>query len=223
MHVKAPASPGPILTAVALPSGAEMSVRALDVIRDEHRALAGMLASLRTLVRDWARHGAAPDLGVLRAMVFYIHAYPERLHHPKETGLLFAAMRARGVAIGDLLDRLDAEHAHGDEAVMRLAMGLLEVEQLGATRLASFADSVERYVDVYLRHMELEEREVLPLAERVLADDDWRRIDAAFAGNRDPLTGHPPEETFRALFTRIVSAAPAPVGLGPPLRQSGVA
>ena len=72
------------------------------------KAPAGMLAWLHTLVRDWVRHGAAPDLGVLRAMVFCIHAYPERLHHPKETGLLFAAMRACGVALGD---RLDAEHA----------------------------------------------------------------------------------------------------------------
>ncbi|RPH40056.1 MAG: hemerythrin domain-containing protein [Burkholderiales bacterium] len=198
-----------------------MSVRALDVIRDEHRALAGMLASLRTLVRDWSRRGAVPDLGVLRAMLFYIHAYPERLHHPKETGLLFAAMRAREAEVGDLLDRLDAEHARGDEAVMRLAMGLIEVEQLGATRLASFADGVEHYVESYLRHMEIEERFVLPVAERILADDDWTRIDAAFAGNRDPLTGHPPEETFRTLFSRIVSAAPAPVGLGAPLRPGG--
>ncbi|MFM1988863.1 MAG: hypothetical protein RJA99_1820 [Pseudomonadota bacterium] len=197
-----------------------MTARALDVIRDEHRALAGMLIGLRTLVRDWRTRGLRPDLGVLRSMVFYVHAFPERLHHPKETDLLFAALRRKPGAPVAALDRLDAEHGRGEDAVLRLAMALIEVEQLGEPRLPAFADAVERYVDAYLRHMETEEREVLPFAEHALDVPDWRGIDEAFAANRDPLTGHPPQEAFRALFSRIVATAPAPVGLGDALSFS---
>ncbi|MFN9775950.1 MAG: hemerythrin domain-containing protein [Burkholderiales bacterium] len=195
-----------------------MTARALDVIRDEHRALAGMLSALRTLVRDVAAGRAEPDFALLRAIVFYVHAFPEKLHHPKESGLLFRALRDRGAAAAATLDRLDDEHLRGEASVMRLAMALLEYEQLGAAHRAPFAEAVEVYVDAYLRHMELEEREVLPLAERMLSEDDWRTIDAAFAQNRDPLTGHPPEQPYRALFSRIVALAPAPIGLGPPAR-----
>lgn len=195
-----------------------MTARALDVIRDEHRALAGMLTALRTLVRDVAAGRAEPDFALLRAIVFYVHAFPEKLHHPKESGLLFRALRDRGAAAATTLDRLDDEHLRGEASVMRLAMALLEYEQLGESRRAAFADAVEAYVDGYLRHMELEEREVLPLAERLLTDEDWRTIDAAFAGNRDPLTGHAPEQPYRALFSRIVALAPAPIGLGSPSR-----
>ncbi|MEI7446662.1 MAG: hemerythrin domain-containing protein [Burkholderiales bacterium] len=191
-----------------------MTARALDVIRDEHRALAGMLTALRTLVRDWRVRGLRPDLGVLRAMVFYVHAFPERLHHPKESELLFDALRRKPGAPLEVLDRLDAEHGRGEDAVLRLGMALLEVEQLGAARLPAFADAVERYVAGYLRHMDVEEREVLPFADRALSTAEWASIDAAFADNRDPLTGHPPLEAFRALFSRIVAAAPSPVGLG---------
>jgi len=191
-------------------------IRALDVIRDEHRALAGVLTALRHLVRDIRAHGARPDFEVLRAIVCYVHAFPERLHHPKESALLFPAMRARSDEAAATLARLDDEHAQGDASVARLAMALIEYEQLGDARRDAFADAVERYVDGYLRHMEVEEREVLPLAARVLADADWKAIDAAFADNRDPLTGHPPEAAFRALFTRIVNLVPAPLGLGPP-------
>lgn len=197
-----------------------MTARALDVIRDEHRALAGMLIALRTLVRDWRTRGLRPDLGVLRSMLFYVHAFPERLHHPKETELLFAALRGRPGAPVGTLDRLDAEHGRGEDAVLRLAMSLIEVEQLGAPRLPEFAEAVERYVAGYLRHMEVEEREVLPFAERELDASDWAAIDAAFAANRDPLAGHPPQEAFRALFSRIVAAAPSPVGLGDALELS---
>jgi len=192
-----------------------MSARALDVIRDEHRALASLLTTLRQLVRDIAERGMQPDLAALRAIVCYVHAFPERQHHPKETEVLFAALRARSPEAAATLDALDAEHRHGEAAVLRLAMALLEYEQLGEARLAPFTEAVERYVADYLRHMETEEREVLPLARRVLTEADWLAIDRAFAANRDPLTGHAPADEYRALFSRIVRLVPAPLGLGP--------
>jgi hemerythrin-like domain-containing protein len=74
---------------------------------------------------------------------------------------------------------------------------------------------VQKYVDFYFQHMSLEEKQVLPLAERVLTAQDWAELDAAFAANRDPLTGHQPEDDYRNLFSRIVNALPAPLGLGP--------
>lgn len=192
-----------------------MSARALDIIRDEHRALAGLLTALRHIVRDARDRGTQPDLAVLRAIVFYVHAFPERLHHPKETDVLFAALRRRSPALAATLDALDADHDRGETAIKDLAMALLEYEQLGTARRDAFADAVERYVDAYLRHMDVEERQVLPQAQQVLTADDWRAIDAAFAANRDPLTGHAPDDTYRALFSRIVHLAPAPYGLGP--------
>ena len=63
--------------------------------------------------------------------------------------------------------------------------------------------------------MAIEERDILPLAQRLLTADDWRDLDAAFADNRDPLTGHEPEEMYRDLFSKIVNALPSPIGLGP--------
>ena len=43
---------------------------------------------------------------------------------------------------------------------------------------------------------------------------DWAELDAAFAANRDPLTGHAASDEYAPLFRRIVDTAPAPVGLG---------
>jgi hemerythrin-like domain-containing protein len=73
---------------------------------------------------------------------------------------------------------------------------------------------VERYVDFHRRHMRQEEQVVLPLAERVLTEEDWREIDAAFAGNADPLIGTDVEKDFERLYRRIVSIAPPPLGFG---------
>jgi len=85
---------------------------------------------------------------------------------------------------------------------------------LGEPRRLAFERAAQRYVDFYLAHMALEEREILPLAERMLTAQDWADLDEAFAANRDPFTGCEPEPDYRALFTRIVGIVPAPIGLG---------
>jgi branched-chain amino acid transport system ATP-binding protein len=59
-----------------------------------------------------------------------------------------------------------------------------------------------------------EERDVMPLAQRVLTSADWAEIEAAFAAHRDPLAGV--ADDHEALFRRIVDLAPAPIGLGAP-------
>ena len=104
-----------------------------------------------------------------------------------------------------------------DEFKLIGAGGNLENYGLGAVQLGgqAFEQAAQRYVDFYLAHMALEEQQILPLAERVLTTDDWADLDQAFLQNRDPLTGHEPEEDYRALFTRIVNLVPAPIGLGP--------
>jgi hypothetical protein len=68
--------------------------------------------------------------------------------------------------------------------------------------------AARRFLDLYLSHMQVEDFEVLPLAEKVLADADWVALDAAFAGNCDPLNSKfPRDPLYDRLFTRIVMSA----------------
>ena len=188
----------------------------LDVIHDEHHALAAMLRSLLMLLTHARRAGTAPDFGVLRAMLFYVDEFPERLHHTKESTLLFPRLRQRVPELAAVLDRLDQEHARGEAAIRELEHALLAYEVMGdPTRRDAFEAAAERYVGFYLDHMRIEETEVLPAATRHFTPADWDELDAAFAANRDPLTGHEPDDAYRPLFQKILMQAPAPIGLGP--------
>ena len=195
-----------------------MSHATLTIIRDEHQALAAMLRSLSMLLAEHRRKGVPPDFGVLRAMLLYVDEFPEKLHHTKESELLFPMLRSRSAEAADVLDKLDHDHAQGEKAIRDLEHDLLAYEVLGGDRAASFEKSVNRYIDFYLAHMGIEETQILPLAQRVLTDADWAELDAAFMKNRDPLTGHEPDDVYRPLFSRIVMSAPAPIGLGPALQ-----
>ena len=187
---------------------------ALSVIRQEHAALAALLRSLPLLLEQARRRGELPDFGLLRAMLFYIDEFPERLHHRKEDQWLFPRVRMRCPELGATLDRLERDHVQGESAIRELEHTLLAFEVLGEPRREAFERAAKAYVESYLRHKAIEENEVLPAAQRALNPADWAAIDTAFAANRDPLTGHVPEDEFVTLFSRIVNRAPAPIGLG---------
>ncbi len=191
-----------------------MTIRTLEIIREQHQALAAMLRSLSMLLAHARRHGAPPDFDVLRAMMFYIDEFPERLHHTKESELLFPLLRERAPDMAPVLDQLDRDHQVGEAAIRELEHALLAFEVMGPSRREAFEAAVQRYIGFYLEHMATEESHVLPAARAAFDAADWEALDAAFEANRDPLTGHEPADEFRALFQRIAIAAPAPIGLG---------
>lgn len=187
----------------------------LQIIRDEHSALAAMLRSLSMMVDRGP--GDAPEqyFDVLRAMLFYIDEFPERLHHPKETQLLFPPVLKLAPETAEAIDRLEKDHAYSEVEVRVLQHHLLAWELLGESRRKTFEVAVRRYLEAYLAHMRLEETVILPAAERVLGEADWKALDAAFALNCDPLTGkYPRDPVYDRLFTHIVMHAPAPIGVG---------
>ena len=186
----------------------------LDVIHDEHQALSAMLRSLSMLLAQARRERAMPDFDVLRAMLFYVDEFPEKRHHTKESELLFPKLRQRAPELGPVLDQLDRDHASGEKSIRDLEHALLAFEVMGEPRRAAFEQAVEQYIAFYLQHMGVEEKDILPTARRVFSEADWQELDAAFAANRDPLTGHEPDEDYRPLFRKIVMTAPAPIGLG---------
>ncbi len=192
-----------------------MSHESIRIIHDEHAALAAMLQSLRMMVQRGPASEPENFFDVLRAMLFYIDEFPERLHHTKESELLFPPVRARAPHLKDALDKLDKDHAYGESAVRELQHLLLAWELLGESRRAAFDEAAKRYLAFYLEHMRLEETVIMPEAEKVLTAEDWKALDAAFATNCDPLTGkYPRDPVYDRLFTRIVMRAPSPIGLG---------
>lgn len=197
-----------------------MQSTSLRVLRAEHQVLAAVLRSMSMMLAEARRLETLPDFAVLRAMLFYIDEFPERLHHAKESEVLFPRLREKAPEVGPVLDRLDREHAAGEAMIRDLGHALLAFEMMGRSRRDAFEDRLERYVRFYLDHMGTEEREVLPAAQARLSAQDWAELDATFTAHRDPLTGHEPEDDYREVFRRIVDNAPAPIGLGPEMHRA---
>lgn len=188
-------------------------MKALDVIRSEHRSLAAVLHTLQGLARG-ARDGRLTlDFALLRLIVDYLESFHQRYHHPKEDQYLFKALRARTDQAHDTLAELEREHAEGDGRLTGLREAI-NGAQSSALAVGALAAEIERYADFHWRHMSTEEELVMPLAERVLTATDWHRIDAAFADNDDPAFGAARREEYRRLLAAIAEHVPPPLGAG---------
>lgn len=192
-----------------------MKHTSLQIIRDEHSSLGAMLRSMLLMVERGYGDDPQQFFDLLRSMLFYIDEFPERLHHPKESNLLFPRVVRAAPGVMAAVALLERDHLNGEQAVRELQHLLLAWELLGETRRPAFVEQCRHYVDFYLAHMRMEETVILPEAEKMLSEADWKELDAAFEKNCDPLTGkYPPDPAYARLFTRIVMKAPAPIGLG---------
>lgn len=192
-----------------------MSHLALKIIREEHASLAAMLHSLEQMLQRGLGEQPERFFDVLRAMLFYIDEFPERMHHPKESNLLFPRLVRVAPELLGVISRLETDHVKGEAQVRELQHLLLAWELLGDSRREAFTGAAQAYLKFYFDHMRTEELELLPAAERLLDADDWTVLDTAFSTHRDPLAGGLRDPSYDRLFSRIVLTAPAPIGVGP--------
>ncbi|HET7527754.1 MAG TPA: universal stress protein [Burkholderiaceae bacterium] len=186
--------------------------RAIAIIRDEHRSLAAVMHAWLQALAEARQTDTAADPELMRAIVRYLRQFPMQLHHPKEDAHLFARLRERTTSCHAELDELQRQHERDEQLVAALSQrveALASAEapaRTAATR--ALEEEVVRYARFLWDHLGREEGVILPAAQRHLTAADWADIDAAFAENRDPLSGGGDKE-FRQLFSRIVNRAVA--------------
>ena len=191
----------------------------LRIIESEHRSISAVLDGLAHFADQGLEKKPVPDARVFRAMLQYLDLFAERMHHPKEDLYLFAALRRHGCETHEVLGRLEGDHQQGVAAIRALEQAFLHYEEGGAPFFEAFARRIKNYTTFYREHMRAEEKVIFPLAEELLDEEDWRQIDIAFATHVDPLASPAEERDLKALFTRIVTITPSPIGVGPEIAK----
>jgi hemerythrin-like domain-containing protein len=191
-----------------------MSRESLRIIHDEHDALSAMLRSIGMMVDRGAGNDPENFFDVLRAMLFYIDEFPERLHHTKESELLFPPVARLAPETRETIEKLEKDHQHGESAVRELQHLLLAWELIGDSRRAAFEAAAKRYLAFYLEHMRLEETVILPVAQKVLSAD-------ALDDHRDALAHADAHGAQRVAAAGACSWFTAVVASRAPLAPSG--
>jgi len=127
-------------------------------VQDEHRIISSILSGLRELARTVQDSAVRPDFRVLHAMIRYVDAYPEKLHHPKEEAFLFKPLAACAPTTAPLVEELRGQHRRGERLIRELERSIIAFEVDWPKGAAEFAAAVNDYADFHWRHMRKEEQ-----------------------------------------------------------------
>ena len=188
-------------------------MRAISIIKSEHKNLGAVLYSLEKLIEE-IDSGKQADLSIFHGLFTYIDRFLDRYHHPKENLYLFPKLLARAPDTEGLIRELGQQHTEGEILFVEMLKALSAYEFSGVAEFPHFRDTVLKYTAFERQHAHKEEDEVLPRAREALEASDWEEIDAAFEANEDPLFGNKWNNEFSDLLNQLINRLPAPLGLG---------
>ncbi len=191
--------------------------KALDIMKREHLSLNTVLHVLNQLLLDLESGNLTADdvdYELFEKIMAYIEEFLDTMHHPKEDKYLFPTLLAKTDEANDVIHELMEQHKMGVEHRKRLEIHLQAMKDKHPGQVEKVIDALKDYLVAHRQHMKLEDSVVIPLAERVLTEEDWAPIDEAFGDNTDPVFGDAPQNKFRKLLSEITFLAPAPIGLG---------
>ena len=147
------------------------ATKSTDVLEQEHEAIQKVVATM-SVVADRLAADQDVDATILRDISTFLHDFSEDCHHAKEEKFLFPMLEARGVpASGCPIAVLHHEHQKGQALLAQLDDAAQTVIASGAGKdalVTTLRDLVRLYVD----HIWKENYLLLPMADKVLSEDD---------------------------------------------------
>jgi hemerythrin-like domain-containing protein len=159
----------------------------LEMLSACHHRIERQCATLRRLVEHLGAHGADADARSAAQAVLRYFDTSALHHHADEEEDLFPALLesmagSDAVGLRELTQALSAEHREHEARWRRLRAALERVARGEDAELS--ADDIDAFIDGYARHLEREERELLPMAERLLCAEDLARVGRAMRERR---------------------------------------
>lgn len=147
-----------------------------------HRRIEAKCGLLQKLAVHLRQHGCDDDAVLAAAQVRKYFNSAARHHHDDEETDLFPLLVGLDAGSGALIARLQGEHRRMEDAWRRLDTVLEGVEGQTATQLP--AGLVEEFVELYGRHIAVEDCELLPKARMLLGAPQIAALAAGMAGRR---------------------------------------
>lgn len=178
----------------------------LTRLNEDHRRLARVLKAFE-LEYQALGSDAGPDYELLRDILDYVQSFPDTIHHPTEDALFDFLVEHASLSAGEEAVIADnrAQHIALIEATRVLVEMIDKMFGGGDVDIAHLKLTMSKYLAEQRRHMEFENSNLFPLAEKRLSDADWKAIEHQLSQARDPLF-EAYDEQYEALRRHIESS-----------------
>lgn len=148
------------------------NIQEMYVVHRVFRRELGMLPTLIRGVRGDDVDRAALVGGHLRLILDGLH-----MHHTGEDAILWPLLLERAAPSADLVHTMQSQHERVDEHLDRIEPLLVEwIRTASVLRGEQLAQIVEALRESLMEHLDLEEREILPLCSRHITVAEWNSL-----------------------------------------------
>ena len=145
----------------------------------EHRRIEQMLSSLERLGLRLEAGDAVPEWAV--ELVAFFELFADQQHHAKEEAQLFPVLAAHGITPEHgLVEALKHQHEMGRVHTRALRELLHRIAGGDRAAAAAFVVSAHSYAELLRVHIQIEDDDLYPEAERTLTAGEQAALAAAF-------------------------------------------
>ncbi len=176
----------------------------LEKLHRDHVNLERILGMLTTQL-DHFYAGRESNFDLKIELMEYLETFADMGHHPLEN-VLYEAGMARQPERRELFERLIHQHHDLSGLTKRFRHSLEGVLHEAVMTRAELETQGREFVALQNLHLNLEEREVFPLLESILTDEDWKHIEQNLPEHDDPVFDFPDKVRFYNLVAYLEKA-----------------
>ncbi len=173
----------------------------IERIRREHGYMVRLLAILRHKLNE-IKQERAINYSLMAEIVDYLSTHSETVHHPKEDILYNYFLNHYGKQ--QSIENLEQEHQELAEKTREFSEVIEMILQDAIVPQDMFITHLEDFINSQKRHLELEERKILPLIEELFTTEDWQHVESLWSENEDdPVFGETIADRYKQLAKRV--------------------
>lgn len=173
----------------------------MQQLKTDHGNIARLLSTLEEQM-DILHAQQSADFDLMHDIMVYMTQYPDHTHHPMED-LMFEKLVVYDSGAIDIVARLKREHEGLAEKGERFLEMLRHVVDGALVEREALGEAGRNYIAFLRSHMEIEDADAFPRAERTLSDQDWDDVASSMDARADPVFGPVIAEEFRSLYDYI--------------------
>jgi hemerythrin-like domain-containing protein len=174
-----------------------------EILSNEHRVVEVVLSALEK-ISESALQEEKLDKQSAEMAIDFIRTFADGCHHGKEEGSLFPMLVEKGMPKqGGPVGQMLHEHEQGRAFVKSMLDNLNGASEGNVDALQKFTNSATGYVQLLRSHIAKENNMLFPLADRILNDDDQRRLLERFSHVESEHMGEGTHEKYTEIARKL--------------------
>ncbi|MGI9288699.1 MAG: hemerythrin domain-containing protein [Pseudomonadales bacterium] len=152
----------------------------MSSLHGENSYLNQQLNTVQLQVDRWQpRH--KPDYTLLYNTMRQLHDFPHEVLQPKED-LVYLRLMKRDADEAEEFAEVREQHEHIHDMSSRLLHHLSDISHgVKSARRDRLRPQLQRFIDTFRQHIDVEENEIFPTAEKRLSDNDWYALQSGIS------------------------------------------